>query len=79
MPQIIRQRGTGPRRHQVGIPGDIISECPGDFIGIRKNMPFRLRDEPEHGRDRPCRNQRLLPGKLRNYLAPRFEFLLSRL
>jgi hypothetical protein len=26
MPQIIRQRGTGPRRHQVGIPGDIISE-----------------------------------------------------
>jgi hypothetical protein len=40
MPQIIRQRGTGPRatsgrntgRHHLG---DIISECPGDFIGIR--------------------------------------------
>jgi hypothetical protein len=24
-----------PGRHHVGIPGDIISECPGDFIGIR--------------------------------------------
>src|SRR5438105_7120174 len=24
-----------PGRHQVGTPGDIISECPGDFIGIR--------------------------------------------
>jgi hypothetical protein len=23
------------KRHHVGIPGDIISECPGDFIGIR--------------------------------------------
>ena len=25
-----------PGRHQVGTPGDIISECPGDFIGIRR-------------------------------------------
>jgi hypothetical protein len=33
--QIIRQRGTGPGRHHVGTPGDIISECLGDFIGIR--------------------------------------------
>jgi hypothetical protein len=24
-----------PGRHHVGTPGDIISECPGDFIGIR--------------------------------------------
>jgi hypothetical protein len=24
-----------PGRHHVGIPGDIISECPGDFVGIR--------------------------------------------
>jgi hypothetical protein len=24
-----------PGRHHVGIPGDFISECPGDFIGIR--------------------------------------------
>jgi hypothetical protein len=28
-----------PGRHHVGIPGDIISECPGDFIGIRRHMP----------------------------------------
>jgi hypothetical protein len=35
MPEIIRQRGTAPGRHHVGIPGDIISECPGDFVGIR--------------------------------------------
>jgi hypothetical protein len=25
-----------PGRHYVGTPGDIISECPGDFVGIRK-------------------------------------------
>jgi hypothetical protein len=24
-----------PARHHVGILGDIISECPGDLIGIR--------------------------------------------
>jgi hypothetical protein len=24
-----------PGRHHVGIPGEIISECPGDFVGIR--------------------------------------------
>jgi hypothetical protein len=23
-----------PGRHQVGTPGDIISECPGDFVGM---------------------------------------------
>jgi hypothetical protein len=34
--QITRQQGTGPGRHHVGTPGDIISECPGDFIGIRR-------------------------------------------
>jgi hypothetical protein len=33
--QIIRQRGSGPGRHHVGTPGDFISECLGDFIGIR--------------------------------------------
>ena len=46
MRKIIRQRGTGPRatscrntgRHHVGTPGDIISECPGDFIGIRTKL-----------------------------------------
>jgi hypothetical protein len=26
---------SDPGRHHVGIPGAIISECPGDFIGIR--------------------------------------------
>ena len=35
MPQIIRQRCTGPGRHHVGTPGDITSECPGDFVEIR--------------------------------------------
>ncbi len=29
------QRGAGRGRHHVGAPGDIISERPGDFIGIR--------------------------------------------
>jgi hypothetical protein len=29
-----------PGRHHVGTPGDIISECPGDFVGIR--MPCDL-------------------------------------
>jgi hypothetical protein len=40
--QIIRQRGTGPGRHHVGTPGDIISECLGDFIGIRSNPDVPL-------------------------------------
>ena len=29
--------GTG--RHHVGTPGDIISECPGDFVGIHTFAP----------------------------------------
>jgi hypothetical protein len=28
-----------PGRHLVGTPGDIISECPGDFVGIRTPSP----------------------------------------
>jgi hypothetical protein len=36
-----RQRGAGPGRHHVGTPGDIISECPGDFVGIRTNVVRR--------------------------------------
>src|SRR5439155_6877190 len=28
-----------PGRHHVGTPGDIISECPGDFVGIRTFAP----------------------------------------
>jgi hypothetical protein len=24
-----------PGRHHLGTPGDIMSECPGDFVGIR--------------------------------------------
>jgi hypothetical protein len=27
-----------PGRHHVGTPGDIISECPGDFVGIRSQL-----------------------------------------
>jgi hypothetical protein len=29
------QRGAEPGRHHLVIPGDIISERPGDFVGIR--------------------------------------------
>jgi len=36
VPQIIRQRGTRSGRHHLGTPGDIISECLGGFVGIRK-------------------------------------------
>jgi hypothetical protein len=36
VPQIIRQQGTRPGRHHLGTPGDIISECLGDFVGIRR-------------------------------------------
>jgi hypothetical protein len=32
-----------PGRHHVGTPGDIISECPGDFIGIRIPAAVRMR------------------------------------
>jgi hypothetical protein len=33
---LVEPNGTqpNPRRHQVRIPGDIISECPGDFVGM---------------------------------------------
>jgi hypothetical protein len=31
-----------PGRHHVGIPGDIISECPGDFVGIRTLCDLRF-------------------------------------
>jgi hypothetical protein len=27
-----------PGRHHVGTPGDIIAECPGDFVGIRNEV-----------------------------------------
>ena len=35
MQEITRQRGSRPGRHHVGTPGAIISECPGDIVGIR--------------------------------------------
>jgi hypothetical protein len=41
MQKIVSQRGAEPGRHHVGAPGDIISECPGDFIGIRSLTAFR--------------------------------------
>jgi hypothetical protein len=33
------QRGAEPGRHHLVIPGDIISERPGDFVGIRILRP----------------------------------------
>jgi hypothetical protein len=38
MPRYSRQRGAAPRRHHLVSPGDIISECPGDFVGIRNRL-----------------------------------------
>ena len=35
VPPITSQRGPRPGRHHVGILGAIISECLGDFVGIR--------------------------------------------
>jgi hypothetical protein len=35
MQRIVSQQAPDPGRHHVGTPGDIISECPGDFVGIR--------------------------------------------
>jgi hypothetical protein len=29
-----------PGRYHVGTPGDIISECPGDFVGIRTLLTY---------------------------------------
>jgi hypothetical protein len=29
-----------PGRHHIGTPGDIISECPGDFVRIRTSEVF---------------------------------------
>ena len=34
MPKNTRQRGVAFGRHRLGTLGDIISECPGDFVGI---------------------------------------------
>jgi hypothetical protein len=36
MPKISRHRGITPGRHHFGTPGDIISECLGEFVGIRR-------------------------------------------
>jgi hypothetical protein len=38
IPREAARRGTESRRHHVGTPGDIISECPGDFVGIRRQL-----------------------------------------
>jgi hypothetical protein len=42
-----------PGRHHVGTPGDIISECPGDFVGIRTRdvseaISAKVRDVAAH-------------------------------
>jgi hypothetical protein len=39
-----------PGRHHVGILGDIISECPGDFIGIRTGHVRRIEGHCYSGR-----------------------------
>jgi 2-haloacid dehalogenase len=43
MQKIVSQRGTEPRATSFGTPGDIISECPGDFIGIRRGLSGDVR------------------------------------
>jgi hypothetical protein len=42
-----------PGRHHVGIPGDIISECPGDFVGIRTSI-FSPSTRPSPGISGRC-------------------------
>src|SRR5207237_7538217 len=37
-----------PGRHHVGTPGDIISECPGDFVGIRSDRVGLVCDDKLH-------------------------------
>jgi hypothetical protein len=38
-----------PGRHHVGTPGDIISECLGDFVGIRSYLERQLEVARESG------------------------------
>src|SRR6267154_4596841 len=38
-----------PGRHHIGTPGDIISECPGDFVGIRTGVPIDQQKPGAHG------------------------------
>jgi Transposase len=35
--KLFASEAPDPGRHHVGTPGDIISECPGDFVGIRSD------------------------------------------
>jgi hypothetical protein len=41
-------------RHHVGTPGDIISECPGDFIGIRIISAVAANDKPLGASSESC-------------------------
>jgi hypothetical protein len=41
---LLASEAPDPGRHYVGTPGDIISECPGDFFGIR-TLARKLSDE----------------------------------
>jgi hypothetical protein len=50
-PKLSAGEAPDPGRHHVGTPGDIVSECPGDFVGIRKpaSRPPSVRIcEPSH-------------------------------
>src|SRR5207237_10938763 len=40
-----------PGRHHVGTPGDIISECPGDFVGIRRMSRSQAHGKPHLATD----------------------------
>jgi hypothetical protein len=35
-----------PGRHHLGTPGEIISECPGDFVGIRSLLEAEVVKSP---------------------------------
>jgi hypothetical protein len=57
-----------PGRHHLGAPGDIISECPGDFVGIRNQHNLKL------GRHSELVEQRLVVGKDIPAIAVTFSF-----
>src|SRR5438552_12836848 len=56
-------RNTG--RHHPGIPGDIMSEYPGDFVGIRNQIANSRTARGEHQRlaySDQCTLLRILPS-----------------
>jgi transposase len=47
--KLFASEAPDPGRHHVGTPGDIISECPGDFVGIRSDGFWLHRLLTAHG------------------------------